>query len=382
MKKNRVLNIFSLIFNIAIVGFVIYAALIMSVLDPYVYESGFTTAGFNFLVFFTAIANVLLGIAALINIPFNIISIAKGTKLNKAAVVLKIIGTTCTTLTMIIALGYLGFVVEGGFTYITSGANLYAHIITPILALVSLIFFDKGGKIKFRYNFLSIIPVFGYSIYYIISNPEAFNAQEINTDHDIYQLFFWYSTEMPLYLVIIYMIVTVIVFLVATFLISLALWGLNKIYNKEVEAVESATEAVAESASASTASEEESKEEEKVEEPKEEATAEEKPATESKSKKSSSKTSGESSSDSEKTEEKEAKATEEKPNNLYNGKTRTYHITKQQSTGMWQVKLAGGQRAIKVFRTQKEAIEYAKGLVATQGGSIRVHSVNGQIRKH
>jgi hypothetical protein len=47
----------------------------------------------------------------------------------------------------------------------------------------------------------------------------------------------------------------------------------------------------------------------------------------------------------------------------------------------WQVKLATGQKAIKLFSTQEEAINYAKGLVKTQGGSIRVHSLKGKMRK-
>ncbi|MCH3909172.1 MAG: DUF2188 domain-containing protein [Bacilli bacterium] len=59
---------------------------------------------------------------------------------------------------------------------------------------------------------------------------------------------------------------------------------------------------------------------------------------------------------------------------------RVYHISKQES-GQWQVKLATGQKAIKLFSTQEEAINYAKGLVKTQGGSIRVHSLKGKMRK-
>ena len=48
----------------------------------------------------------------------------------------------------------------------------------------------------------------------------------------------------------------------------------------------------------------------------------------------------------------------------------------------WQVKLAHGEKAIKLFATQAEAIRFVKDLVKTQGGSIRVHSLKGKIRKH
>ena len=38
---------------------------------------------------------------------------------------------------------------------------------------------------------------------------------------------------------------------------------------------------------------------------------------------------------------------------------RTYHLVKR-ADGKWEVKYAGGQKAIKLFDTQKEALEYSK----------------------
>ena len=63
-----------------------------------------------------------------------------------------------------------------------------------------------------------------------------------------------------------------------------------------------------------------------------------------------------------------------------NNNARTYHITRQPS-GNWQVKLAGGSKAIRVFPTQAEAIAFTKGLVESRGGSYRIHSLKGKIRK-
>ncbi len=60
---------------------------------------------------------------------------------------------------------------------------------------------------------------------------------------------------------------------------------------------------------------------------------------------------------------------------------KTYHITQRQEDGMWQVKLGGGQKALKRFRTQKEAIDYAEKVSGNQEGSIRVHRKDGKIRK-
>lgn len=57
-----------------------------------------------------------------------------------------------------------------------------------------------------------------------------------------------------------------------------------------------------------------------------------------------------------------------------------YHISKRDD-GKWQVKFAGGQKAIKLFDTQAKAIEFAKELADSQEGSIQIHKVDGKIRK-
>lgn len=56
--------------------------------------------------------------------------------------------------------------------------------------------------------------------------------------------------------------------------------------------------------------------------------------------------------------------------------TRTYHVVKR-SDGKWEVKFAGGQKAIKLFDTQKEALEYSKVMAKNQGGSMLVHNSKG-----
>ncbi len=76
----------------------------------------------------------------------------------------------------------------------------------------------------------------------------------------------------------------------------------------------------------------------------------------------------------------DAKAKEANPA-TYQGGPRIYHISKRANDSKWQVKLASGQIAIKLFDTQAQAIAFAKSLVKTQGGSIRVHSLKGKMRK-
>jgi hypothetical protein len=61
--------------------------------------------------------------------------------------------------------------------------------------------------------------------------------------------------------------------------------------------------------------------------------------------------------------------------------SKEYHISKRAEDGKWQVRFANGQKAIKLFGTQAEAIDYAKTLAKNQEGSIRIHSKKGKMRK-
>ena len=49
--------------------------------------------------------------------------------------------------------------------------------------------------------------------------------------------------------------------------------------------------------------------------------------------------------------------------------------------GKWQVKFAKGNRALKLFDTQAEAIAFAKEKAENQDGAITIHKKDGKIRK-
>lgn len=77
-----------------------------------------------------------------------------------------------------------------------------------------------------------------------------------------------------------------------------------------------------------------------------------------------------------KKEEKEP-ATEEKK-----AQNKVYHITKRKEDDKWQVKLAKGAKAIKLFNTQLEAIEFAKKRVENnEDARIIIHKEDGGFRK-
>ena len=82
----------------------------------------------------------------------------------------------------------------------------------------------------------------------------------------------------------------------------------------------------------------------------------------------------------EKTPAKEEKAKAPAPAKEEKTAARNYHVAKRPD-GKWQVKFAGGEKAIKLVATQAEAIEYAKKLAENQDGSISIHKKDGKMRK-
>ena len=55
---------------------------------------------------------------------------------------------------------------------------------------------------------------------------------------------------------------------------------------------------------------------------------------------------------------------------------RVYHLSKRED-GKWAVKLAGGDKVIKLFDTQKEGLEYCNKMAENQGGTVLVHASKG-----
>ena len=60
---------------------------------------------------------------------------------------------------------------------------------------------------------------------------------------------------------------------------------------------------------------------------------------------------------------------------------KVYHISKRKEENKWQVKAEGAAKALKLFFTQQEAIDYAKSVAGNQEGRIVIHKEDGSFRK-
>ena len=61
-----------------------------------------------------------------------------------------------------------------------------------------------------------------------------------------------------------------------------------------------------------------------------------------------------------------------------------YHVSKRDNDGReWKVFIQGSDKVIKLFATQKEALDYAKKLCDNKddGSYVILHGLDGKIRK-
>ena len=415
-KKQKVLSVTSLIYNIAIVGFVA-GAFIYSYFPSNAGVS-LMASGFSSIRFYTVLSNVLLAIFSLPILIGDIVCLVKKRyELPTWVSILKflgVVGTTITFLTVVCFLAPNAAKSGEGYWSMFQGPNLYYHLIVPILAIFSFVFTELNASFKLPYTPIGLVSVVGYGIFYII-NYFCHLIDDGNGGYDWYG--FIGDSKRPVWLV-------AIIMLIASYLICIVLYFLHRLFagitvGKKVMPIEensymrndpnydySSThnfEPIYEE-DRIKGSDEEEKSTEKEDKPveSEETKVEQRKTFKNQKRKEVKKEDKTTQNEKEETpvvetssieenseeeidveieskKETSSKVSDQKQND-YNGKTRTYHISKVPEKG-WQVKLATGKKAIKYFPTQKEAIAFAKSLSETQGGSIRIHSKKGKMRK-
>lgn len=356
--KNRVLGIISMITNLIIAGLVIFG--VISFFVPV-----FSIKMEQPFIQFQVLASCFAGLLALIGVFVYLVVIVK----NKPVVpmvfqVFKLMATVALGIVLLTSLVYL-LPTYGKAESVYGGANFIFRVIIPILGIASYILVEIHNKMKWRYTLLGILPFIAYAVFYIVY---YFVNKNTGAVVDWYEFGLAGGDWLKI-------VLSGLILLGVTYGLSFVIWLLNKICHLIVFGYEYHDEDIPETPmySAELVEEQESQyasepaQEEKVEEASE-------PVEETKEE--------EVSKEEKKPAKKSSKKTISSTYGKYDGKARVYHISRSKLIGgQWQVKLAKGEKAIKLFVTQKEAIEYAKKLVRTQGGSIRIHSMKGQIRK-
>ena len=370
MKRFRVFNVLALIFNLAIVGFVGYSYF-------YLLSDSYIAA----LKFFTVLSNLLVGLVALMNIPFNIRGIAKGKPLPLLMVRLKLIATTCVMVTFLTAAFVLSALNGGDIAaqfgnYDFTKVEFPMHLIVPVIACIGFIGFDHHGfnkRLSFKNNLLSVLPLVLYGAFYVVNYFAKFVLHKGTAD--------WYGFAVDGNILI--GIGLLAGCIVGAFVISFVLWLLNRLFLGKSKASKKQKEQEVTASSQEEAPQEEEKEEplkveeaplseEVIESEPEETEEEEIPYEEVEEEEEETEPAPKKKPQAKKEVKDPEPIKEEKKDQI-----KVYHLTKRKEDGMWAITFVGGQKAVKLFKTKKEAEAALEVLTKNQGATALIRNSKG-----
>ena len=342
MQRLRAFNIVNLTLNLLILLLSLASLIIL-----------FFDLGFSCFNYFTTWCALLGGSIAVIGVVYNCLKeIYKEYKIPKSISALKLLNVTNLLVCFFSTLVFIGpgYLFESYFYLI--------RVILTILSFINYILFDFWHKLSFKYTLFGVIPITLYMLIYSflmvfdVLKP-LYNFENIHANS-------WYITLLFFIIIILGAILLGWVSNLLNHLFRRLFIGEEYIASGKttiipklvLEGEQEANNIQQNEDNKNTDNEDLNKEEENV-----------------------------ANKDETKQESSEQL---NKPISSYQKKftSRVYHISRQKMVGKWQVKLAGSKKPIKYFDTQLEAINFAKGLVRNQGGSIRIHSLTGQMRKN
>jgi len=223
MKKEKIINIISLVINL----FIFISTSVMVLQGVYAGASSNqpgseTMTGFGFFKPFTNLSNILLSITAFVVLVFNINNlISNKNEMPRWVTIFYYIGVISTNLTFLTVVFFLGPVwgmkygVKGYF-YMFQGMMFFFHFLNPVLGIVSFILLHKLDKpLSLKYNLIGMSSTILYSIVYM-GQVLSFKWMD----------FYGFTFGMKYFMVPI----SLIVMYGATYLIGLALRKLNNKY--------------------------------------------------------------------------------------------------------------------------------------------------------
>ena len=221
MKRERI----SLILNIIIVLLVLIGTIFMFCGIKFMPESNLMLEDTKIQMFkyYTVDSNILLGIISFVLVLYEYKLLKEDIlKIPKKVYILKFVGTASITLTFLTTLFFL--TPQYGFYAMYNNNNLFFHLIVPLLAIISYVFFEKHDN-SYKYAVFGIVPMFFYSIYYIL------NVIIHLKDGLMYKYDFYGFVKGGIGSIV---FVAVLILLV-TFIFDIILYGINRKLYKEKE---------------------------------------------------------------------------------------------------------------------------------------------------
>lgn len=166
--KQKTRNFIDFLFNLLIVLSTVWAVQLYYITGP----DALGSVGNASLKYFTTDSNILVALAALIMLLYNAARFIKPeVTIPKWVTVLKYVGSSAVALTLLTVVFFLGpcFAVKSGingYLLMFRGNTFALHLSTPLLAVISLIFFEKDNSLNKGDELLACLPSFIYSIVY------------------------------------------------------------------------------------------------------------------------------------------------------------------------------------------------------------------------
>ena len=100
---------------------------------------------------------------------------------------LKYVFTVGVTLTMLTVVLYLAPIVEKSYPPLFKGANLYFHLLVPLLGVISFCFFESGVKLSAIQTFYGFLPFGLYGLFYSTNALTHAKNGEVDEKYDWYR---------------------------------------------------------------------------------------------------------------------------------------------------------------------------------------------------
>ncbi len=165
--------------------------------------------------FFTVDSNILMGITSLA----YLIEIVRNKNISRQLYLTKLASTTAVTLTFLVVVLYLGPISKGGMISMFRNSNLFFHLITPLLSIISFTLTEKYNAKSVKDSFVGLIPTAIYGIYYLGNIILHLEDGKVSPRYDWY----WFvQNGISSVFIVIPIIFTL------TYFISFSLWKINQ----------------------------------------------------------------------------------------------------------------------------------------------------------
>ena len=158
--------------------------------------------------YFTFQSNVFMGCVAAVYGYYQLLMILKKVdKIPHVLTIFNLIATSAVALTFIVVIAFLG---PGyGYDKMYKNANLFFHLLVPVLAMLNFIFYTKSEKYHFIQTLFTIVPCFLYGLVYfiVVASQNAYGDIKID--------FYFFGKDGPLIGAVNYLAVMSIAYVIA-----------------------------------------------------------------------------------------------------------------------------------------------------------------------